>query len=149
MCPKTLTRTIADHFVDLQSSTGHATCLLVRINGDAYAYSGETGAFTRVPRMPVDLPDQLEAALHTLDSIEQGLKSLDFRIPSKGNNCYIHRNHIIPLRNKGCLQNKDLYKGYVLLLVQLLSLLLKEFMLHCHGVHSIDQGFAPCTHAAV
>ena len=99
--------------------------------------------------MPVDLPDQLEAALHTLDSIEQGLKSLDFCIPSKGNNCCIHRNRIIPLRNKGYLRNKELYKGYALLVVQLLSLLLKEFMLHCNGLHSIDQGFAPCTHAAV
>ena len=57
----------------LQSLLGrHATCLLVRIKGDAYAYSGETGVFTRVPRMPVDLPDQLEQAQHALASIDHG-----------------------------------------------------------------------------
>ena len=46
--------------------------LLARIHGDAYAYSGDTDAFTRVPRMPLDLPEQLESALLHLHSIDQG-----------------------------------------------------------------------------
>ncbi|KAL0035584.1 hypothetical protein WJX79_000466 [Trebouxia sp. C0005] len=53
-----------------QSASGHATCLLVRIRGDAYAYSGESGAFTRVPRMPVDLPGQLQQAQQALTLID-------------------------------------------------------------------------------
>lgn len=56
----------------VQSPSGHATCLLVRIRGDAYAYSGDSGAFTRVPRMPVDLPDQLRQAQQALAAINQG-----------------------------------------------------------------------------
>lgn len=58
----------------VQSASGHATCLLVRIRGDAYAYSGESGAFTRVPRMPVDLPGQLQQAQQALAAINQGWK---------------------------------------------------------------------------
>ncbi|KAL0020340.1 hypothetical protein WJX77_012513 [Trebouxia sp. C0004] len=54
-----------------QSASGHATCLLVRIRGDAYAYSGVSGAFTRVPRMPVELPDQLKQAQQALAAINQ------------------------------------------------------------------------------
>lgn len=46
--------------------------LLVRIHGDAYAYSGDTNTFTRVPRMPPDLPEQLESALLQLHVIDQG-----------------------------------------------------------------------------
>ena len=56
----------------VQSASGRATCLLVRIRGDAYAYSGESGAFTRVPRMPVDLPDQMQQAQQALASITTG-----------------------------------------------------------------------------
>ncbi|KAL0050516.1 hypothetical protein WJX82_001360 [Trebouxia sp. C0006] len=54
-----------------QSASGHASFLLVRIRGDAYAYSGESGAFTRVPRMPMDLPDQLQQAQQALAAINQ------------------------------------------------------------------------------
>lgn len=57
--------------------------LLVRICGDAYAYSGETDAFTRVPRMPLDLPEQLESALLHLHSIDQG-KTIDTEKSSLG-----------------------------------------------------------------
>jgi len=56
----------------MQSASGHASFLLVRIRGDAYAYSGESGAFTRVPRMPMDLPDQLQQAQQALAAINQG-----------------------------------------------------------------------------
>lgn len=73
--------------VDLQSVSGHATCLLVRVSGDAYAYSGETGAFTRVPRMPVDLPDQLEQALHSLDSIDRGGSAACMRLVPYSMHC--------------------------------------------------------------
>ena len=59
--------------IALQSFRSSGACLLIRINGDAYAYSGDSERFARVPRMPVDLPDQLELALHQLDSIDRGI----------------------------------------------------------------------------
>ena len=58
--------------ITMQTPRKSPTLLLVRIHGDAYAYSGDTDAFTRVPRMPVDLPEQLESALLQLRAIDQG-----------------------------------------------------------------------------
>ncbi|KAL3134240.1 hypothetical protein ABBQ38_006671 [Trebouxia sp. C0009 RCD-2024] len=54
-----------------QSPRKGPACLLIRIQGDAYSYSGDSNAFTLVPRMPLDLPEQLESALHQLRAIDQ------------------------------------------------------------------------------
>ncbi|KAL3147352.1 hypothetical protein ABBQ32_002835 [Trebouxia sp. C0010 RCD-2024] len=57
-----------------QSPRKGPACLVVRIQGTTYAYCGDSNAFTRVPRMPRDLPEQLESALHQLRCIDQGVR---------------------------------------------------------------------------
>lgn len=49
---------------------------LVQLYGFWYVHSRATGMFERVPRMPSDLCQQLEKALHTLSAIDEGMQGI-------------------------------------------------------------------------